>query len=94
MSDSLQLCGSRQAPLSMGFPRQEWVGLPFWSGLPFSSPGDFPDPVTESEFLTSPALAGEFFTTSATIHVSNYYEEAREGKRQGGREREILREMS
>ena len=28
-----------QAPLSMGFPRQE-----YWSGLPFSSPGDLPDP--------------------------------------------------
>ena len=26
------------APLSMGFPRQE-----YWSGLPFPSPGDFPD---------------------------------------------------
>ena len=28
-----------QAPLSMGFPRQE-----YWSGLPFPSPGDLPDP--------------------------------------------------
>ena len=28
---------ARQAPLSMGFPRQE-----YWSGLPFSSPGDLP----------------------------------------------------
>ena len=28
-----------QAPLSMGFPRQE-----SWSGLPFPSPGDLPDP--------------------------------------------------
>ena len=28
-----------QAPLSMGFPRQE-----YWHGLPFSSPGDLPDP--------------------------------------------------
>ena len=31
-----------QAPLSMGFPRQE-----YWSGLPFPSPGDLPDPGTE-----------------------------------------------
>ena len=30
---------AHQAPLSMGFPRQE-----YWSGLPFSSPGDLPDP--------------------------------------------------
>ena len=28
-----------QAPLSMGFSRQEC-----WSGLPFPSPGDLPDP--------------------------------------------------
>ena len=28
-----------QAPLSMGFPRQE-----YWSGLPFSTPGHLPDP--------------------------------------------------
>ena len=73
----------------MGFPRQE-----YWSGLPFPSPGDFPDPGTEPESLTSPALAGGFFTTRATIHVSNYYEEGRERRMQGGREGEILREMS
>ena len=30
---------ARQAPLSMGYPRQE-----YWSGLPFPSPGDLPDP--------------------------------------------------
>ena len=44
-----------QAPLSMGFPRQE-----YWSGLPFASPGDLPNPGTE---LPIPALAGGFFTT-------------------------------
>ena len=33
---------ARQAPLSMGFPRQE-----YWSGFPFPSPGDLPDPGTE-----------------------------------------------
>ena len=31
-----------RAPLSMGFPRQE-----YWSGSPFSSPGDLPNPGTE-----------------------------------------------
>ena len=31
-----------QAPLSMGFSRQEC-----WSGLPFPSPGDLPDPEIE-----------------------------------------------
>ena len=30
---------ARQAPLSMGFSRQE-----YWSGLPFPLPGDLPDP--------------------------------------------------
>ena len=39
---------AHQAPLSMGFPRQE-----YWSGLPFSSPGDLPDPGLEPR---SPAL--------------------------------------
>ena len=34
---------ARQAPLSMGFPRQE-----YWSGLPFSFPGDLSDPGIES----------------------------------------------
>ena len=33
---------ARQAPLSIGFLRQEC-----WSGLPFPSPGDLPDPGTE-----------------------------------------------
>ena len=47
-----------QAPLSMGFPRQE-----YWSGLTFPSPGDFPYPGIEP---VSPALAGKFFTTEPT----------------------------
>ena len=33
---------ARQAPLSVGFPRQE-----YWSGLPFPPPGDLPDPGIE-----------------------------------------------
>ena len=35
-----------QAPLSMGFPRQEYC-----SGLPFPSPGDLPDPGIEPASL-------------------------------------------
>ena len=50
-----------QAPLSLGFSRQE-----YWSGLPFPPPADLPDPGMEPTSLTSPALAGVFFTTSAT----------------------------
>ena len=33
---------AHQAPLSMGFSRQE-----YWSGLPFLSSGDLPDPGIE-----------------------------------------------
>ena len=51
-----------QVPLSMGFSRQE-----YWSGLPCPPPGDLPDPGIELESLTSPALAGGFFTTSITF---------------------------
>ena len=46
---------ARQAPLSMGFCRQE-----YWSGLSFPSPGDLPDPGIEP---ASPALEGRLFTT-------------------------------
>ena len=56
--------GARQAPLSMEFSRQE-----SWSGLPFPTSGDLPDPEIESMSLESPALAGGFFTTSATWEV-------------------------
>ena len=52
---------SPQAPLSVGFSRQE-----SWSGLPCSPPGDLPDMGIEPKSLVSPSLAGEFFTTSAT----------------------------
>ena len=45
-----------QAPLSVGFPRQE-----YWNGLPFSSPGDLPDLGMEPSFLGSLLLAGGFF---------------------------------
>ena len=45
---------SPQAPLSMGFSRQE-----DWSGLTFPSPGDLPDPGIEPTSLVSPALAGK-----------------------------------
>ena len=37
-----------------------------WSGLPCSPPGHLPDPGIEVTSLTSPALAGRFFTTSTT----------------------------
>ena len=52
---------AQQAPLPMEFFRQEYL-----SALPFPPPGDLPDPGIESASLESPALAGRFFTTSAT----------------------------
>ena len=48
---------TRQAPLSMRFPRQE-----YWSGLPFPSPRNLPDPGIEPMSL---ALAGGFFTAES-----------------------------
>ena len=41
---------AHQAPLSVGFSRQE-----YWNGLPFSSIGVLPDPGIESTSLASPA---------------------------------------
>ena len=38
----------------------------YWSGLPFPPRGYLPDSGIEPESLMSPALAGEFFTTSFT----------------------------
>ena len=52
---------AHQAPLSRVESVQE-----YWSGLPWPSPGDLPDPGIEPASYMSPALAGGFFTTSAT----------------------------
>ena len=41
----------------------------YWNGLPCPPPGDLPAPGMEPESLTSPTLAGGFFTTSATWEV-------------------------
>ena len=49
---------AHQAPLSMGFLKQE-----YWSELPFPSSGDLPDPAIEPMSLMSAELAGGFFTT-------------------------------
>ena len=53
MSDSFETSWAIacQAPLSMGFPRQE-----YWNGLLFPSPGDLPDPENEP---TSPSLRAD-----------------------------------
>ena len=51
----VQLFVTCQAPLSMGYSRQEC-----WSGLPFPPPGNIFDTGIEP---TSPLLSGRFFTT-------------------------------
>ena len=53
MLSRVQLCDPMvyQAPLSMGFSRQE-----YWSGLPFPSPGDLADPGIK---LRSPTLQAD-----------------------------------
>ena len=66
---------AHQAPLSVGFPRQE-----YWSGLP--SPEDLPNPGIEPKSLASPALAGGFFTiapqgTNSTSKEARIYSEER-----------------
>ena len=66
MLSCVQLCATpwtvaRQAPLSMGFTKQE-----YWSWLPCPPPGDLPNPAIKPVFVASPALAGRFFTTSGT----------------------------
>jgi len=64
MFDNLQPYGlyvACQAPLSMGFSMQE-----YWSGLPCPPPRDLPNLRIKPESRMSPALAGRFFTTSAT----------------------------
>ena len=52
---------AHQAPLSMGFSRQEYQ-----SGLSCPPPGDLPHPGIEPASLISSAMADGFFTTSAT----------------------------
>ena len=55
-----------QAPLSMGFPRQE-----YWSGLPFPSAGDLPDPEIKprSSAFQADALPSELL--GFLLHIAN-----------------------
>ena len=53
--------GACQAPLSMGFSKQE-----YWSGLPCPPPEDLPSPGNKPALLMSPVSAGGFFTTGTT----------------------------
>ena len=67
------LCGPKgifvcQAPLSMRFSRQE-----YWSGLPFPPPRGLPDARIESVSLTSPDLAGGFFSNAPLERSAHEY---------------------
>ena len=63
---------AHQAPLSMGFSRQESQ-----SRLPCPTPGDLPDSGIEPASLRSPELTGEFFPTSATWTLITYQDSVR-----------------
>ena len=59
-----------QAPLSMGFSRQEQ-----WSGLPLPSPGDLPDPRIEprSPAFQADSLPSEPSSSSHSLPINNYF---------------------
>ena len=56
---------SHQAPLSMGFSKQE-----YWSGLPFFPPWDLPSPGIEPE---SPALQADSWLRNVQMTVQSTY---------------------
>ena len=57
-----------QAPLSMGFSRQE-----YWNRLLFPPPGDLPNPGIKPRSLVSPAWTGVFFTSWSTREALLFY---------------------
>ena len=74
-----------QAPLSMGFSRQE-----YWSGLPFPSPGDLPNPGIEPGFpaLQADALPSES-PGKAQCHNTGYLIEIIRNCRKTGQDEQI-----
>ena len=64
---------TRQTPLSMGFPWQE-----YWSGLPCPPPGNLPNPGIKPTSLASPILTGGFFASKppgksiSILYLINY----------------------
>ena len=57
-----------QSPLSTGFSRKE-----YWGGFPCPPPGYLPNSGIKPMFLMSPALAGEFFSTSTSCEAHAGY---------------------
>ena len=61
-----QSCPTLCDPMDCSLPGSSIRGIfqqEYWSGLPFPTPEDLPHPEIEPVSLTSPALAGGFFTT-------------------------------
>ena len=90
----LTLCNpvdfGRQAPVSMGFSRQE-----YWSGLPFPPPGDLPDPGIEPNSLTSSALANQLFSTSGTWEALTLLNSYQKTEFPGGNKKKVqLKEIN
>ena len=65
---SFQLCLTLRDAMDCSPPDSSVHGdsQEYWSGLPCPPPEDLPDPGIEPTSLMSPALAGGFFTISAT----------------------------
>ena len=64
---SLQSCLTFCNPMKCSPPSfMEFSGQEYWRGLLCPSPGYLPDPGVEPSSLMSSALAGKFFTSSAT----------------------------
>ena len=62
-------CPTLRDPMDCSPPGSSIHGIfpwNYWRRFPFPSPGDRPDPGIEPVSLTSPTLAGAFFTTEPT----------------------------
>ena len=64
---ALQSCLTLGDPMDCSPPGSSVHRQENWSGLPFLPPGDLPGPGLKLASLMSPALASEFFTTSAAL---------------------------
>ena len=60
-----------QAPLSMGFSRQE-----YWGALPFPPPGDLPDPIKKHIYISILPLTTYSINTKAVLNNFGGYIES------------------
>ena len=65
LQSCLTLCNPTDGSLPSSCPWDS-PGQEYWSGLPCPPPGNLPNPEIKPASLTSPTLAGGFFTTSIT----------------------------